>query len=179
MLFVVLATGPSLTADQVEHVRQAHVEGRCKAVAVSNAYQLAPWADALVSNDRNWWNVHPDAVNFAGKKFAGVAMHRIQELPASGGYVSGTNSGLQGMRVAQMLGATKILLLGFDMHGDHYFGKHPHPLRNTAPARFLSFIKQFDGWRGCAVVNCTPGSALQRFPMSTIEQELAVEVLCA
>jgi hypothetical protein len=150
-----------------------YVRGRCKVVAVSDAYKLAPWADALVSNDRNWWDCHKDARNFAGKKFASVALPGgVQALPREGVYGGGLNSGLQGMRVAKLLGATRILLLGFDMQGTHYFGAHPQPLKNTTAKRFVKHIQQFDKWSGTPVINCTPRSALKRFPMSTIEIQL-------
>lgn len=168
--FVVLASGPSVNQAIADFVRD-----KCKVVAVSNAYILAPWADALVSNDSQWWRTNCDALNFAGRKFSGASMHGTERLRVEGNYPSGCNSGLQGMRVATMLGATKILLLGFDMHaknGHHFFGKHPSPLRNTTESRFKVHIDQFRRWRGPKVVNCTPGSALTQFPMSTIEKEL-------
>jgi hypothetical protein len=150
------------------------VRGRCKAVAVSDAYTLAPWADALVSNDAMWWKVHAAAVDtFPGRKFAGCRVPEIEALPVSPVFGLGSNSGLQGMRVAVLLGATRILLLGFDMRGDHFFGKHPAPLRNTTTIRYQILRKQFDRWRGCPVINCTPGSALKQFPFMTFEEAMA------
>ena len=72
------------------------------------------------------------------------------------------------------------MLLGVDMHGTHYFGKHPEQdekgrklLRNTSPKKFEAHIKQFDKWRGPPeIVNCTPGSSLKRFRFSDIRTEL-------
>lgn len=170
--FVVLATGESLTGDQVAFVRQKHEQGMCKAIAVSNSYKLAPWADALVSNDSAWWREHKDAMKFVGRKFCGGAYQQLERLKADGNYSSGTNSGLQGMRAAQLMGATKILLLGFDMKGSHFFGKHPAPLRNTTPNRFRVHIAQFRKWKGCLVINCSPGSALKQFPFMDIRDTL-------
>lgn len=170
--FAVLATGPSMSQEVADYVR-----GKCKVVAVSDAFKLAPWADALVSNDRNWWDNHKDARQFAGKKFASVDLPGgVAALPRVGLFGGGTNSGLQGMRAAKLLGASKIILLGFDMQGTHYFGAHPAPLRNTTAKRFKAHIAQFDKWTGCEVVNCTPRSQLKRFRMSTIEIELPAPV---
>jgi len=170
--FVVLATGPSVSQAIADFVRDT-----CKVVAVSNAYTLAPWAVALVSNDPAWWRNNSNALLFAGRKFCGSvsSLEGTEHLPVEGNYPTGCNSGLQGMRVAEILGATKILLLGFDMHsahGHHFFGKHPSPLRNTSESRFKAHIAQFHHWRGPKVINCTPGSALTQFPFSTIEKEL-------
>jgi hypothetical protein len=169
--FAVLATGPSMSQEVADYVR-----GKCKVVAVSDAYKLAPWADALVSNDRNWWDNNKAAQKFAGRKFASVALPGgVEALPRVGVFGGGINSGLQAMRAAKILGATKILLLGFDMQGTHYFGPHKHPLRNTTAKRFVKHIEQFNKWSGCQVINCTPRSALKRFPMSTIEQQLPMQ----
>lgn len=165
--FAVLATGESMSQALADYVR-----GKCSVVAVSDAYKLAPWADALVSNDTSWWRVHHDALNFRGRKFCGARYTGTERIPAVAPFLVGINSGLQGMRVAQMLGATRILLLGFDMHGTHFFGSHPSPLSNTTAAKFRGHIRQFANWSGCEVINCTPGSALKRFPFSTIEVEL-------
>lgn len=167
MDFAVLATGPSMSQEVADFVR-----GKCGVVAVNDAYRLAPWADALVCNDAAWWNVHKDAYEFKGRKFCGVTRKGLEYIPATPRFPAGTNSGLQGCRVAEMLGATRILLLGFDMHGTHYFGPHPAPLRNTPPHRFKAFLQQFANWKGVPIINCTPGSALTHFPMSTIEAEL-------
>lgn len=173
MEFVVLATGQSVTADQVEYVREMHAAGKCGAIAISDMYLRAPWADALVSNDPNWWGNHPEASKFAGRKFCGGHFPGTERLEQTGEFNSGVNSGLQGMRVARdVFGASRILLIGFDMHGTHYFGPHPEPMKNTTPERFVKFLKQFDGWRHGEVINCTPGSALTRFPVSELREVL-------
>ena len=47
---VCLASGPSLTTEDVAYVR-----GRATVIAVNDAVRLAPWADVLYSNDSTWW----------------------------------------------------------------------------------------------------------------------------
>lgn len=150
-----------------------YVHGKCSAVAVNDAFRLAPWAEALVGNDRAWWSLYPEALKFAGRKFAGTQVQHVERLPPTMEFPAGTNSGLQGMRVARMLGAKRILLLGFDMRGTHYFGKHPPQLKNTTPDRFAKFLEQFALWHGgCEVINCTAGSALKRFPFMDLCEAL-------
>lgn len=166
---VVMATGQSLSPEQVAHVNTAHDEQRCKVVAVSNAYQLAPWADALVSNDMKWWRQHPQALEFAARKFCGSDLKGTERLPPVAMFPTGSNSGLQGMRVALMLGATRIVLLGLDMKGTHYFGKHPSPLKNSTPGDFQRMLRQFQRWKSDAeVINCSPGSALTCFKTANL-----------
>lgn len=61
---VCLASGPSLTADDVAYVR-----GKATVVAVNDAIRLAPWADVLVSVDQIWWARHYRAMRrFPGLK---------------------------------------------------------------------------------------------------------------
>lgn len=151
-----------------------YVRGKCSVVVVNDAFRLAPWADALVCNDRAWWNLYPEAMKFAGKKYAGTRVQHLEHLPITTEFPAGTNSGLQGVRVARLLGATKILLCGFDMHGTHYFGNHPKQLKNTSPHRRSEFVKQFGRFKDRQmVVNCTPGSALTWFRFAELEAEMS------
>lgn len=168
--FAVLATGPSMSQTVAETVR-----GRCKVIAVSDAYRLAPWADALVSTDAKWWKHHADALKFAGEKWS-AAPSFVQQHEGIRRFLadSHTNSGLLAMMVAQGMGAKRILMLGFDLGGAHFFGAHPAPLKNTTPDRFEAFKRQFQYFqpRGVDIVNVTPGSALNCYRRSTLEAEL-------
>lgn len=166
--FAVLATGPSMSQEVARRVMN-----RCSVIAVSDAFRLAPWADALASQDKAWWKHNPDAMDFAGRKFCGVP--DVQGVERFEGIPSSSNSGLLGLHVALKLGATRILLLGYDMHGAHYFGPHAAPLKNTTPQRFSVFQAQFRRFqpRGVKILNCTPGSQLQAYPMADLEASLA------
>jgi len=164
--WAILATGPSMSQEIADYVR-----GKTGVIAVSNSYLLAPWADALVSNDAAWWKAHPEAFKFKGRKFAGAKVEGTELIKRDAHFGGGCNSGFQAMRVANdVLGATKIVLLGLDMQGSHFFGDHKPPLKNTVPARFEVHKRQFEKWNGCEVINCTPGSALKAFPMGELEE---------
>lgn len=65
------------------------MRGKCKVIAVSDSYKLAPWADVLVSSDAAWWRHHNP--EFAGRKLSGVPVNNIERAE---GVVSGSNSGL-------------------------------------------------------------------------------------
>lgn len=175
MRFAVLATGPSMSqavADQVKGL---------KVVAVSDAYKLAPWADALASTDGRWWNHHKDALSFKGLKFTAAPDFRpvkgVEKFPTD----SHTNSGLLGLMVAVHMGATEVLLLGFDLRGTHFFGRHPEPLKNTTEQRFEAFKKQFERYRpkGVSIFNCTHGSALNCYPKRDLADCLAESAVLA
>ena len=128
--WAVIATGPSLNAEQVEAVRK-----RCRLVVVSDAWQFAPDADAMVSADAKWWDAHPE-VQFAGRRFtAAPEWNGHPEVERIPGWPHGRNSGLLWIRVAVELGATRVLLLGFDMRGTHFFGPYTNGLSNTAESK--------------------------------------------
>lgn len=81
----------------------------------------------------------------------------------------GGNGGFQSVNLAVQLGAKKIILLGFDMHGTHFHGDHSGGLRNPGEALFKTWRDCFDraapvlkSW-GVDVINATPGSALECF----------------
>lgn len=176
MIFSVLATGPSLTPEVVAAVR-----GRVKVIAVSDAYRLAPWADALVSTDFSWWRHHPDAAHFKGRKLSGMVDYQKVEGVEKLAGENATNSGLLGIKVAVLMGATKVLLCGFDLHspGQHFFGRHGGGLRSTTAQRMEAFKRQFERYqpRGVEIINCTAGSALQAYPMVNLNACLAEPAL--
>ena len=54
---VCVASGPSLTAEDVEYVR-----GKATVIAINDAVRLAPWADVVYSSDKGWWLSHVKAL---------------------------------------------------------------------------------------------------------------------
>lgn len=167
-MWAVIASGQSLTLDDVECVKFAREDGRIKGViAVSNVgIDLAPWADALVSHDTAWWVSHRYVEGFKGRKFSRNKIRGCEQFIPD--IKSGCNSGYMAMCVARdIFFAKRIVLLGFDMHGTHYFGPHKD-LRNTSAERFKIHIEQFNKWVGPHVINCTPNSSLKKFPFANL-----------
>jgi hypothetical protein len=97
----------------------------------------------------------------------------------STGLRTGRNSGYAAINLAVHLGATRIVLLGYDMRGhkqQHFFGQHPPRLRSSTP--YASFVACFSTLveplrqRGVEVLNCTPGSALGMFRRAALRDAL-------
>ena len=166
---VLLAPGPSLTRELVNMVRDVSVG------VVNNAFELAPWANFLVASDAKWWKKHPAAHQFAGHKFCAGWVKGVHKV-VDGGVDKATNSGLLAIEVARRHGFTRMLLLGYDMHGTHFFGPYSNGLANTKPEKFELHQKQFEKWARrhseIEVINCTPGSALRAFPKADITEAL-------
>lgn len=170
--WAVLATGPSMSQAVADSVRD-----RCKVVAVSDAWRLAPWADALASTDGAWWKAHPEAIEgFPGRRFGCILSFRPVAGVERFEGPTDINSGLLAIQVAVQLGATEVLLCGLDLHspGDHFFGRHPAGLKSTPARRMQFFHKQFAGYRPrrVSIVNCTPGSALECYPRADLAELL-------
>lgn len=190
---VVAATGPSLSPAVAERCVGQHV------VAVNDAYRLFPWAEVLYACDPDWWEVHQGCPGFAGEKWSShdvinnnnkLATAARYGLRLVGGRAEegfsldptvihyGQTSGFQAINLALLMGARRAVLVGFDMHTRgprHFFGDHPEPLSNYM--RFETVVPVFRRAAaqlpaGVEIVNCTPGSALDCFPMMPLEEGL-------
>jgi len=189
---VVLATGPSLTPDDVDFCR-----GKARVIAVNNAYTLAPWADALYACDAKWWHWHQGVPSFTGPKWSldhsAWGTHRarypdVQKLRNTGtrglerdpsGLKNGRNSGYQAVNLAYHYGAKRIVLLGFNMQPargrSHFFGEHP----NNQKSPYNIFRKEFASLvdplkkSGVQVINCSRQSVLECFPKADLHEVLS------
>lgn len=82
----------------------------------------------------------------------------------------GKSSGHLGISLAVAMGASNIILLGYDMRIiDGRSHHHPHYDRPVDPATYDLFLQHFEGWDsearavGVEIVNATPESALKEF----------------
>lgn len=162
---------------------------------MNDAWRLLPFADVLYTSDRAWWDVHGD-IDFQGERWASQAANpntddnkrdwgkceqfRIKLVTARDGSTFcttpgeihyGDNSGFAAVNLALQFGAVDVKLVGFDMHGSHFFGDHPKPLTNCSD--YPAFIRAFTNAakhlpEGVSIVNCTPASALHCFPMGDL-----------
>lgn len=164
--WALLAPGPSASAELAELIRHLPTG------AIGCAFQLAPWARFVAASDRGWWRKYPDAMAFP-ERFAMMPVDGAERInvPVVGAIC---NSGVLGLEVAKLKGATRILLLGFDMHGAHFFGAYTNGLRNTNESQRRNHLRQFADWgvanKGIEVINCTEGSALKCFPTARLDE---------
>lgn len=191
---VVAATGPSLTLQVAESCVGQHV------VAVNDAYRLLPYAEVLYGCDPDWWEVHQGCPGFAGEKWSSHELVHNDKLATASRYNLrlvggrdgegfsldpsavhyGSNSGFQAINLAILMGARRVLLVGFDMHTRghrHFFGDHPEPLSNYM--KFETLVPTFRRAAallpsGIEIINCTPGSALDCFPIMPLEDALCL-----
>lgn len=191
----ILASGPSMNRATVAAVMAAGM----KMIAINRTVELAPHADMLYASDGLFWQ-RCDALGPAAKAavdgfrglkvsvFADGNKSRRSQMPPDDVKMlrntgvegfdpdpscirTGNNGGYQALHVAAHTGGNPIWLFGFDMHGGHWHGRYPIPLRNTKPEQYVAWIQIFPtlaralAARGIDVWNATPMSALTAFPM--------------
>lgn len=193
--WVCIASGPSLTPGDVDFVR-----GKASVAVVNDGYRLAPWADALYACDQPWWELHVESVraSFNGRCYSHsqpvAERYDLIHVPGTDGeglcrepmrVHYGANGGYQIVNLVYHFGATRILLLGYDMKPDpadpartHWFGQHPGNLERGRPDKYAKWVERFRRMaadlkaEGVEVINCSRETALPWFERQSIEEAL-------
>ena len=187
--FVLLGSGPSLTQTDIDACRP-----QARVLAVNDTYRLAPWADVLFSADLAWWAAHPDARALPGLKYAlpPVGQHRFSEVTVLGRHgqsgfspdphllCSGGHSGYAAINLAVHLGASRIVLLGYDMAPDqtgrhHFFGEHPngsHPRYAQWTPLYATLLAPLAA-RHIQLLNASRRTAIPHVPRRSLAEALA------
>lgn len=189
---VCLASGPSLTSADVEAVRTL------RTIAINDAVRLAPWADVLYSSDPRWWKrFYRSKQTFAGQRYAvatgGKKLRDDYPYPdltvvrntGIAGFESDPsglktywNSGGSAINLAVHFGASRILLLGYDMaqgvNGRHHFHSDVSPGSpyNDFRKHIATMVEPLKV-RGVEVINCSRHTKLLCFPRMPLEQALS------
>jgi hypothetical protein len=190
--FFIVGGGPSLKGMDL-----SGLEGK-RVIAVNNAYQLVRRADALFFCDARWWRWHRDEIgpNFPGRIITAAAARtfedgrvlRMARDYTDGVYLSkdplavcGVDSGYMAMNLAYHFGASRIVLLGFDMgftageahwHPDHEVPSDEGNYLNLFAPRYPGLCAALKD-AGVEVIRCTP-SRLSFIPEVPLEQALAL-----
>lgn len=187
---VIVASGPSASYCPLEIAR-----GQARFIAVNSSWKLCPWADILFAGDFKWWEQNAGCPEFAGVRVSidrraceTWDINRLRcyrsdaRMQFDLGIVGGSNSGLNAYNLAVQLKPSKILLVGFDMtleYGLHWHGQHPEGLKNPVLdvvgkwRRSVDNAAEIVAARGIKVINCSPVSALKRYPKMGFEEALA------
>ena len=188
---VIAASGPSLSDEDV--VRVEHSTARC--IAINTTFRKFDHADVLYACDYLWLKHHKAEFmpRFNGRVWTQdraaaeqfhfkYVRHAARDGLGRGNTLHvGGNSGHGAINLAYLFGARRILLIGYDMREiggrKHWHPDHPSPC--VQKQQFGEWIHKFrklaDDLKAakCEVINCTPNSALQCFPMGDLATELA------
>jgi len=193
----VLGGGPSLRELQDSDL----LKGRAT-LAVNNALYLGNWVSTLFFGDAKWYWWNKDRVTqYAGPKYSlnivvegrdksVVDEPDIQLIRKArtfgcssdpGGIGWNRSSGAGAIDLARMMGASRVVLLGFDMrrvNDEKNYRKHENDGK-TNPNPWPCFIAGFEKLAtatnaiGFEVLNATPETALECFPKINLTDALA------
>jgi hypothetical protein len=186
---VVIATGPSLTAEDCLAVR----ESGAKVIGVNLAFRMAPFADVVYMGDYLCVKTYGHEVPKSASKWSCTPMAKDQHAwnlaRGAMGVGLGTrtvvhllgNSGMQAIGLAYAFGAKKIILIGMDMmkgpRGEsHFHGDHPVGMVRAQP--FGEWIFKSEALArdlekvGIDCVNCSRQTALTAFRRGDLQEEL-------
>jgi hypothetical protein len=190
---VIVATGPSAKLDLTI------AQDKARVFVIKSAWKLAPWADALYGLDTGWWIANLGAPQFKGLKFSpsptvcrafGLRQIKLKSRAeiliretgtvGCGLKTGGGHSGFQAINLAVQFGATRILLVGFDMtlaNGPHWSSDYAG-VAKPDEARVRSWREAMDACApqfeelGVEVINCSPLSALTAYRKMLLHEAL-------
>lgn len=192
---------PSIYSPYLTAIHEKHVIG------INMAFKIGNWIDMVFFGDGNvLLKYREELAQFAGLKIccnpkANTRIYReekIKYLSRDHGHTVGIsdsldkvswnqNSGAAAISVAANAGATRIVLVGFDMTLDEKDNQHWHTLYKTAEtqkprnARKLPFNRHLKGFqqikkdakeRGIEIINVSPNSEIKQFKKLTIKEVL-------
>lgn len=173
----VIGGGPSLRGFDWERLRGKRV------IATNNSGFRVPWADVMYWADLRWYEWNKDRLSeFKGKYLVTksrppkrddldikVIQHRFHGLSHDPSIVAGWCGGSNAINLAYLFGATRIILLGFDMTGGNFHNEHRvDTIEDFYKAKFIPAIELMAkhlGQAGIEVINANPSSQLKCFPI--------------
>jgi hypothetical protein len=172
-----------------------------RVIVVNDAYKALPRADILYAADFHWWRVNDGAKGFTGERWTShsnsvqvcddksivanefplnfmYATHGkgFSSDPSCIYYGNPEHSGFQAVNLAALMGAARIVLVGFDYGYSgkaHFFGDHPQNLRQPKSHEYAAMAKAFDSVStSIEILNATPNSGLRKFPLVELSEAL-------
>ena len=210
---IIIASGPSMKTVDLSVLKSVYPQPRV--ITINDSWRLYPTADAHYFCDAVWWDEQVKRnytavdgfTRFTDRIYAGFwvkgspssekSFHEHREvhvLEFTGqlgletdphGLRHGSNSGYQAINLVYHFGASKIVLLGYDMkcsgNMTHWHGGRSEPsgyfagvLKRTMLPLFEHLVKPLES-AGIEVLNATPDSALKCWPLVTVETALRLD----
>lgn len=173
---VCLASGPSLTGEDCDYVRQPGV----RAITCNDTYRRASWADIALAADHGWWQQHMHEMPEGPERWtcSYAAVREFPELELFRTNLKTRNTGAKAIELAIHLGAKTVVLLGYDCslkNGVHWHGLHE---RTTNPdekivgewADHFQIMADYAKEKGVRIINCSRETALECFERLPLEE---------
>ena len=172
-------------------------------IGVNMAFRLGTWVDFCFFGDDGWFRDNrSELAAFPGIKVSCAPMFSKREFDYTSEGIKylaqdqsklcgisdspytvswNTNSGAAAISLAVHLGATKIVLLGFDMKMNEAGQSHWHQEYQMDPGKRAVFPRHLRGFppiaeeakmKGVRIINASPDSTIDVFPKMTVEAVL-------
>jgi hypothetical protein len=181
---VVLASGPSLTPEDIEAVRQANMP----TIVTNTTFRSALWADMIIGFDAKFWERYGPEI---GRTFSGRRVSMAHSLRIAGCEIETTynvpwfegvgNSGACAVAMAVAGRAQRVILLGMDCEikpgsKAHHHGDHPLGMSNCLsikkwPGHF-QYVAGVAKVAGVQVINASRSTSLHCFVRGDLGQLL-------
>lgn len=171
------ASGPSLASTDCLTLHRANIP----IIAVNSSWHAVPYCSAIYAADCCWWEEHYSTITSSAERWCGdeftARRFGINCFPSvlPGSY----NSGQRAIELAIHLGASRILLLGYDCsirHGTHWHGNHQQ-LANPDKFSVARWHDEFSRLNtiagGAEIINCSRYTRLTCFPRQPLEAALS------
>lgn len=191
---VIIASGPSVTQRDIDYIRRARDADKCRVIAINAMYQHVDFADALYFCDWKFYRWHaiddrnPVFLDYPAPKYTitetphiPAHIRRLRKASADGyglcrepdAVEHGSNSGYQCLNLAFHYGASRIIMVGYDMkhgpageihcHEEHRVPTMPEAMGNILKGGYFESIAPELFREGVEVINTSMDSALHCF----------------
>jgi hypothetical protein len=176
--FACAASGPSLTHEDCLTLHNANIP----TIAVNNSWRAAPFCSAIYAADCCWWEEYGEEITIPVERWCGdnftASRFGIKHLESK---ISGSfNSGQRAIELAIHMGATRVLLVGYDCsirHGAHWHGQHSilaNPDSFSVNRWHEEFKRLQQKYSSIEILNCSRRTRLKCFPVMSLEAALSL-----
>jgi hypothetical protein len=173
-----VASGPSLSSPDCQKLLEAHIP----IIAVNNSWRAAPFCSAIYAADCCWWEEYSGEITSPASRWCGDSFTAnrfgIHHLDSK---ISGSfNSGQRAIELAIHLGATRVLLVGYDCsirQGTHWHGQHQmlaNPDNFSVNRWHEEFKRLQQQYPSIEILNCSRRTRLKCFPIMSLEAALSL-----
>lgn len=195
--FVCVGSGPSLCDEDTDYLESVH--NNCYIIAANRAFEKIKNPDVCYSADILWWRQYHYRVPPKSLKYSlsgvserlskwdiddvlGVLWTKIRSGTHDQEIFHGGNSGQHTVDLARILGAKKIILLGFDFQHTggkkHFHDDYPKGFINAKSPE--TWLEQFEyvcdyttNHYGIDLVNCSRETAIESCRRGNLIEELS------
>lgn len=176
MRVAIIGSGPSLSTEDTEAIRQAGLF----TIAVNSAWKYARFCNVLFAGDGSWWDKNVAEIDIPAERWSCRDQGQLfgtYYFRGMGSWNSGANAILLAVNRFK---ASSIILTGFDcslVHGVHVHGPHLHN-KNPKQADIVRWHSEFARaaaiakTAGVPLVNCSRYTEINSIPRESLQRVL-------